>query len=200
MNELPCRECKTRRDSPSAGMLPPVNRMMYGAVGLFVITAAGCREEAASRVVPSRGVNAEMVEYHAPNPVAHLVAVPAVALGEQASSPAALGALPAIRQQFPPAFEGSFTAENTTSSVVFVQFFTTDAAGRRKITNEGTAYAVLAEDGSTLKYRVDVDAPQTPGLNYIEVSILRAAPGTGSETEPPEPRTDVIATGEVEIE
>jgi hypothetical protein len=190
------------QDPHARSVVTPVHVVvLYGAAGAIALTAlAGCRDEATNRSVPPRGVNAEMVEYDVPNPVAHLVAVPEVALTHLESSPAALGRLPALRQRFPTAFEGSFRAEDTTSAVVFVRFFTTDAAGRRNITNEGTAHAVLADDGLTLKYRVEVDAPQNRGLNYVEVSLLRAAPGTGSETELPEPRTDVIATGEVEVE
>ncbi len=178
-----------------------LKRVLLRAARLLAFAAAaGCRDEAANRTVPSRGVNTETVEYHAPNPGARVVAVPDVALKEQASPAAAIGPLPALRQKFPTAFEGSFTADDAASNVIFVRFFTVDAAGRRTITNEAAGHAVLVENDGKFRYRIELDAPQTLGVNHIEISLMRAATGTGAESELPDPRTDVLAVGEVEIE
>jgi hypothetical protein len=167
---------------------------------LLALTASsGCRDEAANRALPASALSAESVEYDAPNPVAHLVTVPNVVL--DASSPVDLGSLPRLRQGFPIRIEGTLDAAGAPSAVVVVSFYKTTRSNQKTITNEVTAVAVLSDDGNSLIYKLEGNAPQTPGTNHVEISVLRssAIPDDTSNELPPA-TTSVIAEGVIEIE
>jgi hypothetical protein len=177
-------------------------RTLPVAVALLALTASsGCREHAGNRAEPARGLSTETVDYDPPNPVAHLVTIPNVVLNEPSLRPVVLEPLPRLRQGFPIRFEGTLDAAGAPSAVVVLSFYKTTPSNQKTITSELTAVAVLSDDGKSLIYKLEGNAPQTPGTNHVEISVLRTSGiRDNSSGELPPATTSVIAEGVIEIE
>lgn len=139
---------------------------------VLIVVASGCGAgDNPERAPPRRPFRTDMVDYHRMNPGATSIPVPAIA-NELPRTPQRLPSPPNLKPRELVVFKGSINVPKVDGGAIQVEFTAPGKDGKPNVAQAFVEPANLQDDGETLVFQTQMNAPEQLGSYDVGVYFL----------------------------